>query len=201
MGIKNKAPDDFLPWKSFVNNLLNQHHVDIQRIWRLLGQLFGPGTAPTDGSPWNPVPGTSGFGGGQVYEGFLAGTLGASAADGTSPGTATLNLWGVSEGTWQSLGETITVTNRSQHLWLPSGYPLRCTNVNGEYRPTIQYSPPFGGTLTSSLSAGGTASATVAGVSVTVSPALNLGSTTIASGKGIWVNFVSGSHKVVEAEC
>ena len=213
MGTKHQSPDGgYLEWKKYINNLIAQHHVDIQRIWRLLGMQFGPGTAPFDGTPWTPLPGTGS--GGKIVEGYLAGILQPSTFAGDVASTATLNLWAVVSGNWQATGDTVTVSNRSYHLWLPpTTHLLQCTKINGEYRPMIQSSPPFRATLTSNLTAGGSATANLLyddggswvtyspNISLTVYPALNLGTTTIASGKGVWLNFTGGYHFVVGADC
>jgi len=211
MSIKNQFPDGWWQWRSYIGSVVNQHHTDIQRIWRLLGLLFGPGSAPTGGDPWNPAPGTSGFG--LHYEGFLADTLGASDSTGGTAGTATLNLWVVDAGTWTWMGDTITVTNRSPHLWLPQGHPLQCVKINGEYRPVIQYSPMYRAVLTEDLSGSGPATANLlendsgswvaygTNISIDVRPSLSLGTNTMSSGKGINLQFTNGDFWIVSAEC
>src|SRR3569623_2645883 len=105
MGYKQTAPDGWWPWRSWVNNRLQQLHTDVQRLLRQTNLPPMPGGAPFGPPPFTTLPGTSGNGG-AVYEGFLAGTLAASDSTGGTPGTATLNLWAVVSGTWAATGCT-----------------------------------------------------------------------------------------------
>jgi hypothetical protein len=211
MGWKHRALDGGMDdWKRSVTALLQQLDVDVKRLWQLAALPSLGGSVPPGDTPFDPL-----FGGGDgtIAEGFLNNILTQSDSTGLTPGGATLNLWAVVGGTWQATGDTVSVTNRSPHLWLPTGHPLQCVSIDGEYRPTIQYSPMFRATLTEDLSGAGPAAADLEfndsgtwtsytpGISVDVYPSLSLGTNTVTSGKAVNLQFTGGNFWAVSAEC